>query len=288
MNLFSTPRLDSPEETAPTMSRRSLFKHASVIGATTAVALSGFPTIAKALGIPQSEEARASATSSSATTGDMDIVSAAQIAEALAVTMYSEIVYACPFFTRLPAADQDYFYGARQEEMSHYDLLMSVTGKPSPFTSFYYPKNMFKSPQVTLDTLVLLEEAFIAAYIVGIRNFSTVDYRITAARIMGVESDHRTLARVVGGDIASADGGPVTKIMGAQNTWENIMPANNNGYERTLCWTDISQAVAALMPFLDKTAAAKAGFDTTKTFSFQAFTPNLPAPNGAFKSFTGC
>ncbi len=288
MNLFSTAKIDSPEENASPMSRRSLFKRASVIGATTAVALSGLPTIAKALGIPQSEGSSPRAAAASATTGDVDIASAAQIAEALAVTMYSQIVYACPFFTRLPAADQDYFYGARQEEMSHYDLLMSVTGKPTPFTSFYFPKTMFKSPQVTLDTLVLLEEAFIAAYIVGIRNFSTVDFRVTAARIMGVESDHRTLARVVGGDIASADGGPITRIMGAQNTWENIMPANNNGYERTLCWTDISQAVSALMPFLDKTAAGKAGFDTTRTFDFQAFSPNLPAPNGAFKSFSGC
>jgi hypothetical protein len=28
-----------------------------------------------------------------------------------------------------------------------------------------------------------------------VRNFSTPDLRVTAARIMGIESDHRTLAR---------------------------------------------------------------------------------------------
>ena len=101
MNLFSTTPIESPEENTTPLSRRSLFKRASVIGATTAVALSGLPTIAKALGIPQSESASSPrAAAASATTGDVDIASAAQIAEALAVAMYSQIVYACPFFTR--------------------------------------------------------------------------------------------------------------------------------------------------------------------------------------------
>ena len=54
---------------------------------------------------------------------------------------------------------------------------------------------MFTDPLVTLNTLVTLEDAFIAAYLVGVRDFSTADLRVTAARIMGIESDHRTLAR---------------------------------------------------------------------------------------------
>jgi hypothetical protein len=40
--------------------------------------------------------------------------------------------------------------------------------------------------------LVTLEDAFIAAYLVGVRDLSTPDLRVTAARIMGIESDHRT------------------------------------------------------------------------------------------------
>jgi hypothetical protein len=71
----------------------------------------------------------------------------------------------------------------------------SVTKKPSPFTSFHYPSNMFADTQTTLDILVTLEDAFIAAYLVGVRHFSTADLRVTAARIMGIEPDHRTLAR---------------------------------------------------------------------------------------------
>ena len=52
-------------------------------------------------------------------------------------------------------------------------------------------------------------------------------------------------------------------------------------------WTRISQAVAALTPFADPTAAANAGFDTTKAYAFKPFTPTLPNPLGAFHSFAG-
>jgi hypothetical protein len=45
--------------------------------------------------------------------------------------------------------------------------------------------------------------------------------------------------------------------------------------------------VTALTPFVDKTAAGKAGFDTTKSYRFQPFTPVLPNPLGAFHSFAG-
>ena len=55
---------------------------------------------------------------------------------------------------------------------------------------------MFGNARVTLSTLVTLEDAFIAAYLIGVRHFCTPDLRVTAARIMGIESDHRTLARV--------------------------------------------------------------------------------------------
>ena len=104
---------------------------------------------------------------------------------------------------------------------------------------------------------------------------------------MGIESDHRTLARVLGGDVARKDGGPIEKITGVQGKAESIDPPNNNGYERTLKWTKISQAVDALTPFADKAAAAKAGFDTTKPYQFKPFTPRLPEPLGAFHSFAG-
>ena len=229
----------------------------------------------------------AAAKSGGVTSGDVAIVAAAQIAEALAVTTYTNIINRSPFFKRLPADDQGYLVAARQEEMSHYALELSVTRKPSPFTTFYYPPKMFSDAQTTLDVLVTLEDAFIAAYLVGVRDFSTPPLRVLAARIMGIESDHRTLARVIAGDVSRKDGGPIKKITGVQGKAEAADPPNNNGYERTLKWTKISQAVAALTPFADQAAAGQAGFDTTKPYQFKPFTPVLPNQLGAFHSFAG-
>jgi len=229
----------------------------------------------------------AAAKSGGVTSGDVAIVGAAQIAEALAVTTYTNIINQSPFFKRLPGDDQGYLKAARQEEMSHYALEMSVTGKPSPFTAFYYPPKMFSDAQTTLDVLVTLEDAFIAAYLVGVRDFSTPALRVLAARIMGIESDHRTLARVLAGDVSAQDGGPIKKITGVQGKAEEADPPNNNGYERTLKWTKISQAVAALTPFADPAAAGRAGFDASKPYQFQPFNPVLPSPLGAFHSFAG-
>ncbi len=222
-----------------------------------------------------------------ATKGDLEILVAAEIAEALAVTTYTGIIDRAPFFAHLASDDQGYLKAARQEEMSHYLLEMSVTKKPSPFTTFYYPPKMFSDAQTTLNVLVTLEDAFIAAYLVGVRRFSTPDLRVTAARIMGIESDHRTLARVLAPDVASQDGGPIETVTGIQGKAESVDPPNNNGYERTLRWTRIEQAVAALTPFADKAAAQKAGFDTARAFKFQPFSPELPSPLGAFHSFLG-
>ncbi len=221
------------------------------------------------------------------TKGDVAILKAAQIAEALAVTTYSNIIATAPFFKNLESDDQGYLKAALQEEMSHYALEESLTHKPAGFTTFYFPPKMFASAQTTLDTLVTLEDAFIAAYLVGVRNFSTADLRVTAARIMGIESDHRTLARVVAPGVAAADGGPVESVTGIQKKAESVDPPNNNGYERTLGLKSIDQAVEALLPFAEKKAAEKAGFDVTKPYRFQPFSPKLPGALGEFHSVKG-
>jgi len=257
-------------------SRKQFLGRAAVGGAGAFASVSAFEALVPAF-----------ASAKGATKGDVAIVGAAQIAEALAVTTYTNIINKAPFFKHLADDDQGYLKAARNEEMSHYALEMSVTKKPSPFTTFYYPSKMFSDPQTTLDILVTLEDAFIAAYLVGVRNFSTRDLRVLAARIMGIESDHRTLARVLGSSVTQRDGGPIHKIAGAQGKSESVNPPNNNGYERTLEWTNINQAVMALTPFADKTAAGKAGFDTSKPYHFHPFTPHLPEVLGAFHSFAG-
>jgi Ferritin-like domain len=221
------------------------------------------------------------------THGDLEILKAGQIAEALAVTTYTHIINTSPFFKNIPDDDQGYLEAALEEEMSHYPLEESVTRNSAPFTSFCYPQNMFAETQTTLDTLVTLEDAFIAAYLVGVRHFSTPNLRVTAARIMGVESDHRTLARAIGPDVASTNGGPINTITGIQKVAEPAAPPNNNCYERTLELKNIGQAVEALLPFAEKAAAEKAGFDVTKSYEFKPFTPKLPNPLGDFHSFKG-
>jgi hypothetical protein len=220
--------------------------------------------------------------------GDREILIAAEIAEALAVTTYTNIINTAPFFGNLASDDQGYLMAARNEEMSHYLLEQSATGQASPFSTFYYPPNMFADAQTTLNVLVTLEDAFIAAYLVGVRRFSTPDLRVTAARIMGIESDHRTLARVVAPGVAASDGGPIETVTGFARVAESVDPPNNNGYERTLCWDHISQAVKALTPFADVNAASAAGFDISKAYDFKQFTPVLPNPLGEFISFKGC
>jgi hypothetical protein len=265
------------------MSRRTFFSRATAIGVTSAAALSGLA----GLGIASAQESDA-VDAQGLKSGDRAILVAAQIAEALAVTTYMHIIHTAPFFKRLASDDQGYLKAALQEEMSHYQLEQEVTDQFTPFSKFFYPAKMFANAQVTLNTLVTLEDAFIAAYLVGVRNFSTTNLRVTAARIMGIESDHRTLARVLAPGVAKQDGGPIEKITGAQGVAESVDPPNNNGYERTLCWTNISQAVNALLPFVDKDAAKKAGFNTAKSYPFEPFHPVLPNPLGKFISFKGC
>ena len=257
--------------------RKSFLKGAAVagVGATGLGALAPAAALAKGHG------------KGGLTHGDLKILKAAQIAEALAVTTYTNIINTAPFFKNLESDDQGYLMAAVQEEMSHYLLEESLTKKPTPFTMFYYPPKMFTDAQTTLNILVTLEDAFIAAYLIGVRNFSTADLRVTAARIMGIESDHRTLARVVGPGVAGSDGGPIEQITGIQKSAESVDPPNNNGYERTLLLKHIGQAVEALLPFAEKSAAEKAGFDTSKPYKFEPFTPKLANPLGEFHSLKG-
>jgi len=283
----NTPAIDTAgpqarEDRTAASTRKSFLKGAAVAGAGAA----GMGAFAPAIALANGKKGHGKGKGSAAKT-DLAILEAAQIAEALAVTTYTNIINTAPFFKNIPADDQDYLKAAVQEEMSHYLLEESLTKKPTPFTSFYYPPKMFTDAQTTLNILVTLEDAFIAAYLVGVRHFSTPDLRVTAARIMGIESDHRTLARVVGGDVAGGDGGPIKQITGIQKTAESIDPPNNNGYERTLLLTNIGQAVEALLPFAEKKAAEKEGFDTTKAFKFEPFTPTLPNPLGEFHSLKG-
>ena len=157
MNLSKDSELIPPaDENSSGMSRRSFFKRAAVVGTTSAFAFSGLTSLATASDKGADADHKDDHDSDDLKKRDRDILVAAQIAEALAVTTYSNIINIAPFFTRLESDDQGYLIAARQEEMSHYLLEESVTDQFTPFSSFFYPHHMFADAQTTLNTLVTL------------------------------------------------------------------------------------------------------------------------------------
>lgn len=132
-------KISASAETPQNSDRRSFLKRASIGSAAVAgsLALGGLLKASSA-----SAETRPRG-GPALTPTDRDILIAAEIAEALAVTTYTNIINTAPFFQNLASDDQGYLVGARQEEMSHYLLEQSATRSPSPFTTFFYPPNMF-------------------------------------------------------------------------------------------------------------------------------------------------
>ena len=102
----------------PEHSRRSFLRNAALTGASLA-ALTAVPTRASAEKDDDDPD-NMKYEHDHLRKGDRDILVAAEIAEALAVTTYTNIINIAPFFKQIPSDDQDYLIAARQEEMSHY------------------------------------------------------------------------------------------------------------------------------------------------------------------------
>jgi hypothetical protein len=206
---------------------------------------------------------------STSTSMDQQILGAAKIAEALAVTMYTSLI-ASPIFATLPGSDQAYFTAAMNEEMFHYNLLKSSTGNTDAPLTYYFPTGMFTTGAgvaTTFSTIVTLEEAFIAAYMFGIQNLSTASLKLLAAQIMGVESEHRALAKTAANDLG------LNSTTGLSGVAEPNSPPNNVVYERTFGLNTLNGIVAALTPFFNASAAATAGYTVSATFN-PAYSPN--------------
>ena len=210
---------------------------------------------------------------------DQALLNAAATAEALATTMYYNIITSPIYSTSLNgnAPDQAYLVAAYQQEIDHYNLLTSVGAVPLT-TTFYFPTGMFTTGtglQTTLDTLTTLESAFIAAYLYGINAFSAVGNKVLAGQILGVESEHRALARIIAHDV----GLTFTKdLAGAQ---ENVMPdttstSNNIAYERTYGITSVAQITTALAGFVGTTGQPGNGFSATPYTYASATTNSQP------------
>lgn len=204
---------------------------------------------------------------------DARIISAAATAEALATTMYYHIIKSSLYQDGLAgnANDQAYLVAGYEEELDHYNLLVSAGGAPLA-TLFYFPTGMFGGPETyatTINTLITLEDAFIAAYLIGIRDLSSNGLKVLAGQIMGVECEHRVLGRVVAADLN------LHSTTGLSGQPEGVdapnATSNNLAYERTFSNVlhTIDDVVAALTPFVQQGSPG---------FSKRAypFAPNLP------------
>ncbi|HTC62257.1 MAG TPA: ferritin-like domain-containing protein [Candidatus Saccharimonadales bacterium] len=155
----------------------------------------------------------------------------------------------------------EYIRAALSEEIMHADLLRALTGGTNsandPVQTFYFPTGTFDTLNPFTGILDALENAFIGAYLNATLEFSQMAadskagiahqldaggnrihstdleyYAEVASSIMGIESEHRVLGRVI----------------------SNTNPANNLCYEQTDGLTSVyngtKSAVVALTPFL--------------------------------------
>jgi hypothetical protein len=98
----STTNSTTPAD--PGLSRRAFLTKASAVGAITLSPLSAFANAVQ----NEDEDDR-----SQLKEGDKSILIAAEIAEALAVTTYTNIINFAPFFPNIPDDDQAYLQAAR-------------------------------------------------------------------------------------------------------------------------------------------------------------------------------
>lgn len=193
-----------------------------------------------------------------ATSGDTaaTVTTTAITAEALAVTVLTAAVKsspgtkAAPFIPVLKAANQ--------AEYNHYAALGSLGAKPLT-TKFWIPNAALGTGNMNLfATLELAETLFINAYLIGITVFAKAKsdtFARYAGEILGVEAEHRVLARYAN-----------SVIHGHKTITKDNVP-NNKGFE-TYTLKSMADVVAAL---------EKAGFG----FGKQGATP------GQFVDFPG-
>jgi hypothetical protein len=179
----------------------------------------------------------------------------------------------------------NYLQAALTQEIDHANLFRSLLGisaaSADPVQTFYFPTGTFDTLSAFCGMLNALEDAFIGAYLNAIQEFASksaevrvgfwrygrssgedgytaeqLDYFAkVAATIMGVESEHRVLGRVI----------------------SNTNPANNLAYESTdglnAVYNGPNSAVAALTPFL--TSSTGPGYSLQTALASQS-TVSLP------------
>lgn len=258
-----------------------------------------------------------------------DILTAALIAESLAITTYYTALSTSGVITDPnlagaggtavnvsgsgSAVNVAYLQGALMEEVAHAQLLRQLLGLPTSGSgdsaagvpqTFYYPSGTFSSLSGFLPIIFALETAFVGAYMTAVEEFASmaaayngysstqpnpaqsgsnltqadlVLYAKVAASILGVEAEHRALARAI----------PSVTLASPNYAGVNVIPANNVNYESDAGLTGLivsvsgdtsTTAAAALGPFIKagtnpmsvSTAANMSSFSSVVTASVAA------------------
>lgn len=84
---------------------------------------------------------------------------------------------------------------AAQEELRHYDVLVNLGAKPAT-KRIWIPNAVFESGDSLLETLVVGDQIFVNAYLIGVATFAKANPKLAAvpAEFMGAEAVHRALA----------------------------------------------------------------------------------------------
>jgi ferritin-like protein len=161
--------------------RRSLLGRAAV-GAAGMTAVGAFGPLSSAL---------ASSGDSVKTVGTTAVT-----AEALAVTFLTEVVHRAPGSAVESAAN--IIKAANAEEQAHYRVLRKSGFKPLT-TKFWLPDAIFANNMKDIPAVIeVAETLFVNAYLIGITTFAQhhkVKFARYAGEILGVEAEHRALAR---------------------------------------------------------------------------------------------
>ncbi|MFP5231584.1 MAG: hypothetical protein ACLGQX_03025 [Acidobacteriota bacterium] len=258
-----------------------------------------------------------------------NILTAALIAESLAITTYYTALSTQAVITDPNLAGSGgtalnvsasgsqvnvaYLQGALLEEVSHAQTLRSLLGLATDGSAdagagipqkFYFPNGTFASLAGFLPVLIALETAFIGAYMTAVEEFASMAagfngfsstqanpassgsnltqadlilYAKVASSILGVESEHRALARGI----------PAVTVASPNYADINLIPANNVNYESSAGFTGLitsvsgdssTTAAAALGPFISAgtnpvsvaTVAAQSSFSSVVEASVAA------------------
>lgn len=166
-------------------------------------------------------------------------------------------------------ANVGYLRGALSEEISHANLLraqLNISASTGdPVQTFYFPTGTFDNLANFFPIIIALETAFVAAYMTAVQEFALMlgdvapygssqttatggvytptdlaSFAKICAAILGVESEHRTLARAI----------PPPPTFGGVS----ILPSDEVCYESTdslqTVYNGMNSAAAALAPFL--------------------------------------